>query len=84
VGGKGVIPGRDHDTFGIGYGYSEIKAAPFVTGRVLEDSSARFETYYTLSLMRSVELTFDAQWADSILASQDPSWLVGGRLRLAL
>lgn len=84
VGGKGVIPGRDHDTFGIGYGYSKIKTAPFVTGRVLENSSARFEAYYTLSLMRSVELTFDAQLADSIRERQDPAWLVGGRLRLAL
>jgi porin len=84
LGGKGVIPGRDRDTLGIGCGYSKIRSAPFVTGRVIEDSAARCETYYTLSLMRSVEITFDAQWADSILERKDPSWLVGGRLRLAL
>lgn len=83
VAGKGVFPSRDNDTFGIGYAYSDIQDAPFVTGRLLESSSARFEAYYTIAVTPAAEITFDAQWADSILAGTDPAWLLGVRVRLS-
>ncbi len=83
VAGKGIIPGRDHDTFGIGYSYSDIREAPFITNRVIETSSGRFEAYYALALTPGAELTIDAQWADSIVTGNDPAWLLGVRLRLS-
>ena len=78
--GRGVVPGRDDDTFGIGYAYSSIQDGPFVTGLLIEEASRRVEAYYTFSISPAVEVTFDAQWVDSLLATEDPAVVLGVRL----
>jgi len=82
IGGKGVIPGRDHDTFGIGYSYNKLREARFVTGNIIDTTGSRFEAYYNLAITPAAELTFDVQVADSILSSVDPAVILGARLRL--
>jgi len=80
--GRGTLPGRGDDSWGLGYAYSEVRDEPFVTGLLLDSATQRFEAYYDLALLPSVSLTLDAQWADSLLAGVDPATLLGLRLRM--
>lgn len=82
LGGKGVLPGRDDDTLGIGYDFGKIVERQFATGTLIDTDAHRFEAYYNMQLMPSAELTFSAQYADSILARQDAATMLGLRLRL--
>jgi len=82
LGGRGTIEGRDHDSWGVGYAYSEVRDEPIVTGLLLDSATSRFEAYYSMALTPAVELTVDLQWADSIFAGVDPATLLGLRLRM--
>lgn len=81
IGGRGV-GSRDHDSYGIGYAYSQAGDKALVTGTVVDDDSHRGEAYYTVAFLPGVELTFNFQYADSILAEFDPATILGLRLRL--
>jgi porin len=82
LGGRGVIPGRDLDTFGIGYAYAWIREAPFVTARVIDSTGGRFEAFYDIAITPAAELTLDVQHADPIVKGNDPALILGLRLRL--
>lgn len=64
VGGKGLIPSRDFDRFGIGYYYTSIDnptfQRPFVTRSFLRDEWG-FEAFYNVALTRWLLLTPDVQ-----------------------
>lgn len=82
VAAKGLLPGRDRDTIGIGYAHSRTSELPIVTSRLLSQSTARLEAYYDLSLTPAANLTFDLQVADPLFAGVDDAILLGMRLRL--
>jgi porin len=82
LGGRGTLPGRADDTWGVGYAVSEVRNEPFVTRLPLDSATQRLEAYYDLAFSPSVALTLDAQWADSIYAGVDPATLLGLRLRM--
>jgi len=81
VAGRGILPGRDRDTAGLGFAYSDAQEEPLVTGTLLDTASRRTELYYSIHLGFGSELTFDCQWADPLLAKIDPSLIFGFRLR---
>lgn len=83
IGGKGVIPGRVYNTFGIGYAYAKIRENTFATGTFIEANANRFESYYNVSITPAAELTFNIQYTDSLLERNDPATLLGVRLRLS-
>ena len=64
VGGKGVIPGRPLDQFGIGYYYLDVKnptfTGPVATRSVLRDEQG-FEAYYNCALTPWMKLTPNIQ-----------------------
>jgi porin len=64
VGGKGVIPGRPLDQFGIGYYYLDIKnptfTGPLTTRSFLRDEQG-FEAYYNIALLPWMKLTPNIQ-----------------------
>lgn len=82
LGGRGTLDGREHDSWGVGYAYSEVRDEPIVTGLLLDSSTSRFEAYYNFAITPAVELSLDLQWADSIFAEIDPATLLGLRLRM--
>ncbi|MBM3986410.1 MAG: carbohydrate porin [Planctomycetes bacterium] len=82
IGAKGLLEGRELDTLGIGYAYSETSSLPFPAGFVLNDTASRFEAFYDLALTPGAELTLDVQVSDSLLKSQNTASLLGVRLRL--
>ena len=64
VGGKGVIPGRPLDQFGIGYYYLDINnpkfTGPRMTRSFLRDEQG-FEAYYNIALLPWMRLTPNIQ-----------------------
>jgi porin len=64
IGGKGIIPGRPLDSFGIGYYYIDIKNPSFkvlgTTASFLRDEQG-FEAYYNIALTPWMKLTPDIQ-----------------------
>ena len=64
IGGKGVIPGRPLDSYGIGYYYIDI-TSPTFTGPFADRSALRdeqgFEAYYNIAVTPWMKLTPDIQ-----------------------
>ena len=64
IGGKGVIPGRPLDSYGIGYYYMVISSptltGPFATRSALRDEQG-FEAYYNIAVTPWMKLTPDLQ-----------------------
>src|SRR5262249_49359948 len=61
VAGRGMIPSRDNDTFGIGYYYTQLERSQFITTAVLDDSARGFECYYDIAVTPAVHVTLDLQ-----------------------
>src|SRR4030095_12767778 len=61
VGGRGVLPSRDNDTFGLGYFYSSIQTARLSGIAGIKDQSQGFEAYYDIAITPAAHLTLDAQ-----------------------
>jgi porin len=94
IGGKGVVPGRDKDTFGIGFASTQFSSAfvPFLREHLdigLEHENA-FEAYYNAALTGWLNLTADVQVVQPgltktlngmQLANVDNAVVVGLRLR---
>jgi porin len=82
--GRGTIPNRDDDTWGIGYFYNELQSLGSLLGSLLEPSVQGFEFYYNIAVAEAVGLTFDVQVADSALLNLDNSVTLAGRLNIRL
>jgi porin len=67
--GRGTIPGRDADTWGVGYYYNDLHMG--------------LEVYYDISLFGWAFLTLDAQWNKSAFQSIDNSTIIGARLNVS-
>lgn len=64
VGGKGVIPGRKLDQFGLGYYYIDVSQPKFtglLTTRALGRDEWGIEAYYNLAITPWMKLTSDIQ-----------------------
>ena len=83
LGGRGLIPGRDDDTIGIGYYYNGLQAERIVTAPGAGDSNQGLEAYYALAITPAAVLTIDAQWAKSNLQGVDDAIILGARLNVS-
>lgn len=81
IGGKGIIPGRDEDVFGVGYFYNEAQTTRLTNALGLQDHTQGFECFYNVQLTPAVQLTFDAQLIDPARSELDTAVLLGARLR---
>lgn len=82
IGGRGMIPGRENDSFGIGYSFSDSRTDEFVPAAIVRGSASRAEIFYNMAITPATSLTFDVQYADQLLGGQDPALILGLRLRL--
>jgi carbohydrate-selective porin OprB len=82
---KGLVAGRENDTMGVGYAHSQVSTLPIqnVTGFFVNDTANRIEAYYDMALTPAAGLTFDVQFAESLLKRNDTATVLGLRLRLA-
>lgn len=92
IGGKGVVPGRALDSFGLGYYYLDISnpkfTGPLATRELLRDEQG-FEAYYNFAITPWMKLTPDLQvirpTQKQIIASGkniDTATVVGLRLQM--
>jgi porin len=82
LGGRGMIPTRDNDTFGIGYYYIKIRAAQLISPLPIEDRAQGFECFYNLAVTPAFHLTLDVQVVDSASSVVDTATIVGLRASL--
>lgn len=60
IGGKGIVEGRDEDTFGLGYYYISLGEDFPNTGNL--DSEEGIEIYYAAQITNSIQVTQALQW----------------------
>jgi porin len=82
VGGRGVIPGRDDDTWGVGYFYTHIQDERLLQRVGVRDYSQGFEGFYNIALTGWAHLTLDVQVSDSLIPQTDTGVLLGARLEM--
>jgi porin len=80
--GRGTLPGRDDDTWGLGGFYNDLQDLG-LGPLELESSTSGVEVYYDIALTRFASLTLDAQWAQSSFPDVDDVTLLGLRLNLS-
>jgi len=80
IGGRGLIPSRDNDTFGIGYFHTSIQEGRLSGFTSVNDHAEGFEAYYGLALTPAAVLSFDAQVVDPVSAELDNAIVLGMRL----
>lgn len=78
-GGKGMIPGRENDGFGIGYFYA-WSADTRITRTTGFGDAQGLEAYYEFALTPAVIITPDIQWISPSQERVDSSWNTGLRL----
>jgi porin len=81
LGGRGLIPGRDRDRFGLGYYYLKLSDAR--VGLATDDSEQGIELFYNLAVTPAFEMTADLQVIDGAVGSSDTAVVGGlrGRIR---
>jgi len=84
LGGRGVVPGRDDDTFGLGYFFTSIQKTR-ISGIIgLGEASQGFEIFYNVAITSASHLTFDFQVLDPPVPIRDTAIVLGVRLNLRL
>lgn len=83
LGGRGLIPGRGDDTYGLGYFYNSIQDPRSIALNRLGESTQGLELYYNIAITRSVALTLNGQWARSAFRQFDDSFVLGSRLNIS-
>jgi porin len=79
IGGRGLIPSRDNDSFGIGYYYNSMQTLRLSNILGIRDSSQGFEFFYNLAVTPAARLTFDVQVAQSASARVETATILGAR-----
>jgi len=80
VGGKGIVPGRERDTFGVGYFHLKYQTGRLTDYAEADNKSQGFEAYYNVSITPATNLTFDVQVVDSPFPDTDTAVILGLRL----
>ncbi len=79
VGGKGIIPGRDEDTFGLGYYYLNTSDK----FRLAHEGQG-FEAFYNVEIRPWLHITPDFQIIDSAVRSVETNFITGIRFKIDL
>jgi porin len=80
--GRGIIPQRDDDTFGIGYYYGLVSDNVSDLSGALSDDYWGLEAYYNVSVTPWLHVTPDFQVTDPFLTGIDITYVLGGRAKV--
>ena len=79
IGGRGILPGRPNDQFGIGYYYIDLKGGAFGELLGLEGSEQGVELYYEAEIVPWFHITPNLQVIDPGLSANDNAVILGLR-----
>ena len=65
IGGRGLIPSRDNDCFGVGYYYNSIQTLRLSGLLGIKDSTQGLECFYNIAITPAAHLTLDLQVVNS-------------------
>lgn len=82
VGGRGLIPGRGDDHFGVGYFWTDIEQDRLTQTEAVGDSTQGVETFYNIALTPAAGLTLSVQAIEGAAESRDTAWVMGARLHV--
>lgn len=82
VGGRGLIPGRDEDTFGVGAVFTELENLRGSVVLGIEDSTQAVEAYYGIAVTPGLNLTLDMQWIDGGSQNVKEAVVAGARVNV--
>jgi porin len=82
LGGRGMIPTRDQDTFGVSYVYTALQNNRDYTVLNISEYTQGTEAYYNIAFTPAVNLTFDVQWIEGGAQSIPAATILGMRLNL--
>ncbi len=82
VGGKAIIPGRERDTFGVGYFHLKFQPDRLTEFTGADDKSQGFEAFYNVSITPAANLTLDVQVLDSPQPDVETAVILGSRFGL--
>jgi porin len=82
VGGRGLVPGRDDDTFGLAFAYSDIDRGPFAAILGFDEDAYGFEAFHNFALAAGVALTLDAQVINPAVDGVNTATILGARLNI--
>jgi porin len=81
LGGKGLLPQRRHDTWGVGIFYLNMSNEDLLKGLNVGDETGG-EVFYNIALTPWFHVTLDAQVIDSALPHTDTAWVLGIRTHI--
>ena len=83
IGGKGMIPRRENDSFGVGYYYLDLsdKIGP-ITSRFLDNNEQGVELYYNIAVTPWLKITPDIQAIKPLRDGVDCTWVAGLRVKM--
>ena len=82
LGGRGVIPSRDNDTFGLGYYYNSIQQTRLFSALGVENSVQGFEGFYNIALTPACHVTVDLQIVEPVAKGVHSATILGLRASL--
>ena len=80
VNAKGLIPGRDNDSMGIGFSYNKLQSLRFLNTLGIDDTSSVAEIFYNIELTPALDLNLNLQVTDSALPNIDTTTILGASL----
>lgn len=79
IGGRGMIPTRENDSFGVGYYYNHIVDTRFFGLVGIDDHAQGVEAFYNIAITPAARLTIDIQYVDAALPDVDDDVVIGAR-----
>jgi porin len=82
IGGRGLIPGRPNDLFGIGGFYNDLASNLLESTAGYEEDYAGVEAFYNLFITPGARLSANVQYLPSVRPGIKDSTMITGRLQL--
>ncbi len=83
LGGRGMIPSRGNDVFGVGYYYTGFQDTRINGLLGIDDFGQGFEAFYNIAITPATHLALDVQVNDPSLPNTSTAVILGMRLNLS-
>jgi porin len=83
IGGRGMIPSRDNDVFGVGYFYNHIQSSDLFPPSAIRNYAQGFEAFYNIAVTPACHVTLDVQVVEPAGSAVDTATILGMRASLA-